>query len=87
MAPRDPGAAPEAESIAATIALGCEGGAVAVGGGSLWVVPHLDRVGLRIDPETNTVIDQISLGDRGPGAEIDGTDDMVWAVGKIAGRG
>ena len=79
MAPRDPIAAPEAESIAATIALGCEGGAVAIGGGSVWVVPHLDRVALRIDPATNRVADRISLGDRGPGAEIDGTDDMVWA--------
>ena len=79
LAPRDPVAAPEAESIAATIALGCEGGAVAIGGGSVWVVPHLDRVALRIDPATNTVIDRISLGDRGPGAEIDGTDEMVWA--------
>ena len=79
MAPRDPIAAPEAASITATIALGCEGGAVAIGGGSVWVVPHLDRVALRIDPTTNTVTDRISLGDRGPGAEIDGTDEMVWA--------
>jgi hypothetical protein len=79
MAPRDPVAPPQAESISATIALGCEGGAVAIGGGSVWVVPHLDRVALRIDPVTNTVTDRISLGDRGPGAEIDGTDDMIWA--------
>ena len=79
MAPRDPVPAPEGESVAATIALGCEGGAVAVGGGSVWVVPHLDRVALRMDPATNTVTDRISLGDRGPGAEIDGTDDMIWA--------
>jgi len=77
--PRNPRAAPEAESITATIALGCEGGGVAVGGGSIWVVPHLDRMALRIDPATNTVMDRISLGDRGPGAEIDGTDAMVWA--------
>jgi hypothetical protein len=79
MPPRNPLAAPDAASIAATIALGCEGGAVAVGGGSVWVVPHLDRIVLRIDPATNTVIDRISLGDRGPGAEIDGNDDMIWA--------
>jgi DNA-binding beta-propeller fold protein YncE len=43
------------------------------------VVPHLDRVALRIDPETNTVVDRIPLGDRGPGAEIAAADDMVWA--------
>ena len=79
LAPRDPVAAPEAAWIAATIPLGCEGGAVAVGGGSVWVVPHLDPVLLRIDPTTNTVVDRISLGDRGPGAEIDATDSAVWA--------
>src|SRR5262245_48172231 len=59
MAPRDPVAPPEAESIAATIPLGCEGGAVAVGGGSVWVVPHLDRVALQVDPVTNTVTKRI----------------------------
>jgi hypothetical protein len=77
--PRDPVAPPEAESVVATIALGCEGGAVAIGGGSVWVVPHFDPIALRIDPVTNTVIDRISLGDSGPGAEIDGTDEMIWA--------
>jgi hypothetical protein len=76
---RDPVAEPKGESITAAIALGCEAGSVAVSGGSVWVVPHLDRVALRIDPATNSVADRISLGDRGPGAEIDATDDMVWA--------
>jgi hypothetical protein len=76
---RDPIAAPKGESITAAIGLGCEGGAVAVSGGSVWVVPHLDRVAIRIDPATNTVLDRVPLGDRGPGAEIDATDDMVWA--------
>lgn len=77
--PRDPQGAPTGEAITAAIALGCQAGAVAVGGGSVWVVPHLDRVALRIDPETNNVIDRIDLGDRGPGAEIDASDEMVWA--------
>ena len=77
--PRDPIGAPAGDSIVAAIPLGCEGGAVAVSGGSVWVVPHLDPVALRIDPATNTVVGRVSLGDRGPGAEIDATDDMVWA--------
>jgi hypothetical protein len=77
--PRDPIAAPAGASITAAIALGCEGGGVAVSGGSVWVVPHLDRVVLRIDPATRKVVDRIPLGDRGPGAEIDAADDMVWA--------
>jgi len=76
---RDPIAPPSGESVTAAIALGCEGGAVAVTGGSVWVVPHLDRVVLRIDPSTNKVIDRLPLGDRGPGAEIDAADDMLWA--------
>jgi hypothetical protein len=76
---RDPIARPAGESIKAAIALGCEGGAVAVSGGSVWVVPHLDRVLLRIDPTTNNIVDRIPLGDRGPGAEIDAADDMLWA--------
>ncbi|HYN70433.1 MAG TPA: hypothetical protein VEX41_09505, partial [Candidatus Eisenbacteria bacterium] len=72
--------APSDEAISAAIALGgCQAGAVAVAGGSVWMVPHLDAVALRIDPATNNVIDRISLGDRGPGAEIDAADDMVWA--------
>jgi glutamine cyclotransferase len=78
-APRDPQPAPTGEAITASIALECEAGAVAVGGDSVWVVPHLDRFALRVDPTTNSVIDRIPLGDRGPGAEIDATDDMVWA--------
>jgi DNA-binding beta-propeller fold protein YncE len=78
-AARNPTGAPAGEGITAAIALGCEAGAVAVGGDSVWVVPHLDRFALRIDPETNSVIDRIPLGERGPGAEIDATDDMVWA--------
>jgi len=77
--PRDPQGPPTGVGITAAIALGCEAGAVAVGGDSVWVVPHLDRFALRIDPSTNSVIDRIPLGDRGPGAEIDATDDMVWA--------
>jgi hypothetical protein len=76
---RDPMAAPTGESITAAIALGCEGGAVAVSGGSVWVVPHLDHVVLRVDPATDKVVDRIPLGDRGPGAEIDAADDMLWA--------
>ena len=72
-------AAPTGPAIAAAIDLGCQAGGVAVGGGSVWVVPHLDRVALRIDPVTNTVRQVISLGNRGPGAEITATDDMVWA--------
>jgi hypothetical protein len=78
-APRDPQVAPTGDARSAVIALGCEAGAVAAGGGSVWVVPHLDRVALRIDPATNTVIDRIPLGDGGPGAEIAASDDMVWA--------
>jgi hypothetical protein len=78
-AARNPTEAPAGEGITAAIALECEAGAVAVGGGSVWVVPHLDRFALRVDPTTNSVIDRIPLGDRGPGAEIDATDDMVWA--------
>lgn len=72
-------AAPTGAAIAAAIDLGCQAGAVAVGGGSVWVVPHLDPVALRIDPQTNKVSQVISLGDRGPGAEISATDEMVWA--------
>jgi hypothetical protein len=79
-APRDPQPAPTGEAITAAIALECEAGAVAVGGASVWVVPHLDRFALRVDPATNSVIDLIPLGERGPGAEIDATDDMVWAT-------
>ena len=78
-APRDPIDAPTGDSIVAAIPLGCEGGAVAVAGGSVWVVPHLDRVALRIDPDTDTVVGRVPLGDRGPGAEIDAADDMLWA--------
>jgi hypothetical protein len=74
----DPAPAPEGGSIAAAIAIGCEAGSVAVAGDSVWMVPHLDRVALRIDPTTNAVVEEISLGDRGPGAEIDATDEMVW---------
>jgi hypothetical protein len=78
-AARNPTEAPAGEAITATIALGCEAGSVAVAGGSVWMVPHLDQIALRIDPATNVVVDRISLGDRGPGAEIAATDDMVWA--------
>jgi hypothetical protein len=78
-APRSQQSPPTGASITATIALGCEGGAVAVAGESVWVVPHLDRVVLQIDPATNKVIGRTPLGDRGPGAEITATDDMVWA--------
>jgi hypothetical protein len=77
--PRDPIGRPTGETITAAIPLGCEGGAVAVSGGSIWVIPHLDRVVLRIDPTTNDVVDRIPLGDRGPGAEIDAAEDMLWA--------
>jgi hypothetical protein len=77
--PRDPIGAPMGDSIVAAIPLGCEGGAVAVSGGSVWVVPHLDRVALRIDPVANTVVGRVSLGDRGPGAEIDAAGGMLWA--------
>ncbi len=70
---------PSMESVVAAIPLGCEAGAVAVTNESVWVVPHLDRVMLRIDPNSNQVVDRVPLGDRGPGAEIDATDDMVWA--------
>jgi len=77
--PRDPTPAPAGESITAAIGLGCEAGGVAIAGESVWVVPHLDRVGLRIDPMTNTVVDRVPLGDRGPGAEIAATNDMIWA--------
>jgi hypothetical protein len=70
---------PQGESISAAIELGCEGGAVAVSRGSVWVVPHLDRVALRIDPATNAVVDHVQLGDRGPGAEISATEEMIWA--------
>jgi DNA-binding beta-propeller fold protein YncE len=76
---RNPTEAPAGEGITAAIALECEAGAVAVGGASVWVVPHLDRLALRVDPTTNSVIDRIPLGDRGPGAEIAASDDMVWA--------
>src|SRR4029079_11622894 len=31
------------------------------------------------DRSTNKVIDRLPLGDRGPGAEIDAADDMLWA--------
>jgi hypothetical protein len=79
-APRNPDPAPTGEGITAAIPLECEAGAVAVGGDSVWVVPHLDRFALRVDPATNSVTDHVPLGDRGPGAEIDATDDMVWAT-------
>jgi hypothetical protein len=74
-----PGITPTDENAVASIPLGCEAGAVAVGGDSVWVVPHLERVMLRIDPSTNEIADRISLGDRGPGAEIAANDTMVWA--------
>lgn len=77
--PGHPGAAPAGAAIAAVVDLGCQAGAVAVGGGSVWVVPHLDGVALRIDPERNVVSQVIALGDRGPGAEIAANDEMVWA--------
>ena len=77
--PRNPTAAPVGKTIAATIDLGCEAGAVAVAGDSVWVVPHLDRVALRIDPVDNTVIAATPLGDRGPGAEIAANEAMIWA--------
>jgi hypothetical protein len=70
---------PAVDGLVAAIPLGCEGGAIAVGGGSVWVVPHLERVMLQIDPETNEVVERIPLGDRGPGAEIAANDEMVWA--------
>lgn len=78
-APRSPIEPPTGEFILAAIALGCEGGAVAAAGGSIWLVPHLDRVALRVDPATNTVAARTSLGDRGPGAEIAASDTMIWA--------
>lgn len=77
--PGNPGAAPAGAAIAAVVDLGCEAGAVAVGGGSVWVVPHLDHVALRIDPARNAVSQVTGLGDRGPGAEIAANDEMVWA--------
>ena len=77
--PEAPPAAPTGAAITAAIDLGCQAGGVAVGGGSVWVVPHLDRVVLRIDPQTNEVGQVISLGNGGPGAEIAATDEMVWA--------
>jgi len=63
----------------AAIDLGCEAGAVAVAGDSVWVLPHLDRMALRIDPAANSVIAATSLGNRGPGAEIGATEAMIWA--------
>jgi DNA-binding beta-propeller fold protein YncE len=76
---RNPKPAPTGAVITTVIDLGCEAGGLAVAGGSVWVVPHLDRYALRIDPLTNSVAQVISLGNRGPGAEIDATDAMVWA--------
>jgi len=76
---RNPKPAPTGALITTVIDLGCEAGGVAVAGGSVWVVPHLDRYALRIDPLTNAVSQVISLGNRGPGAEIAANDEMVWA--------
>ena len=50
---RDPIAPPSGESVTAAIALGCEGGAVAVTGGSVWVVRG--RIRHAIDPSATTV--------------------------------
>ncbi len=76
--PRRAATTPPAPSIAGVINLGCEAGGVAVGGDSVWVVPHLDPVLLRVDPASDAVVDRVALGGLGPGAEIDGAQDMVW---------
>ncbi|WP_127792848.1 hypothetical protein [Agromyces sp. LHK192] len=51
-------------------------GSVAVSGGAVWVLPHLDQVALRIDPDTGEVTE---LPLPGVGAEITASDTEVWA--------
>jgi glutamine cyclotransferase len=51
-------------------------GATAIGGGYVWVIPHLDAVALRLDPDTGQVVGRTKLP--GLGNEMDANDDMVW---------
>jgi len=78
-APASASPASTGEFVVAAIPLDYEAGSVAVSGGWVWVIPHLDPVMLRIDPATNAVVQTIRLEGGGPPAEIDADEEMVWA--------
>ena len=59
------------------IALPYDAGSLAASGGSIWVIPHLDEVVLRVDPTSNQVVEEIALPGV-VGAEIDANADTVW---------
>ena len=59
------------------IALPYEAGWVAASVGSIWVIPHLNEVVLRVDPTTNQVVEEVALPGV-VGAEIDADADTVW---------
>ena len=59
------------------IALPYEAGSVAASAGSIWVIPHLNEVVLRVDPTTSQVVEEVALPSV-VGAEIDADADTVW---------
>ena len=60
---------------------------IAVGFDAVWVVEHRDDTIARIDPDTNEVVEEIKLGERGPndlcGMCVENVvvgDDAVWTA-------
>jgi streptogramin lyase len=65
--------------IVATIAVGREPIAVAVGAGGVWVANAIDRSVVRLDPRTNRIVERIAVG-MDPKVLTVG-DGSVWVAG------
>ncbi len=70
--------APTPIGVGATIDVGREPTALAVGEGSVWVANGRDGTVSRIDPETNTVVETIEVGHRPLGIAVG--NGLVWVT-------
>jgi len=59
-----------------------EGGAssVAVGGGAVWVTSVNGKL-LRVDPDTNRVVDKLSIGDYS--FDVEASEESIWASSEV----
>jgi YVTN family beta-propeller protein len=74
---------PQANRVAAEIPVGARPGAIAFGGGSLWVASLDDQTVSQIDPRNQQPLRSISFPDTPTGIAV--TDGGVWTVAANAG--